>query len=244
MSKFEDEYYMDGGEGDDEETPEDVDEDDDDEVIEKKETEEDDDDDDDDDVDDEGGSLEDDYDDESNEAENDDDDDDDEQIIDKKSTNIAAAVNMVEGENDEYDSSDSEDDSSDDENFTKVDDEFKFKFMKSIHPEEFDDDYNSMKIFTEINRDKDNIIVDKHHKTLPLLTKYEKARILGLRIAQLNKGAQPFIKFTNEERNVIDTHIIAEKELREKRLPFIIMRPIPNGKKEYWSLQDLEIIDN
>ena len=241
MSKFEDEFYMDGGEGEDEgleeDVNDDVDDDDEDEVIEKKETEEDD-----------AGLTDDDFDDDvSVDAENDDDDDDDDdeqRFDDDEATNIAAAVNQVEGEDEDYDSSDSEDDSSDDENFTKVDDEFKFKFMKSIHPEEFDDDYNSMKIFTEINRDKDNIIVDKYHQTLPLLTKYEKARILGLRIAQLNKGAQPFIKFTNEERNVIDTHIIAEQELREKRLPFIIMRPIPNGKKEYWSLQDLEIIDN
>ena len=240
MSEFDDEYYMSGGEGEEEDI-DDVDgDDDDDEVIVKKDL---------DDEDDDGDGEDDDFDDQSIETgqEEDDDEENEDEVIDpdEGENNLAAAVAQAQ-EYDEAESSDmdSDDESSDEEYYTKVDDEFKYNFMKSIHPQEFDDDYNSMHIFTEINRDKDNIIVDKYHQTLPILTKYEKARILGLRISQLNKGAQPFIKFTNSERNVIDTHIIAEKELREKRLPFIIMRPIPNGKKEYWSLQDLEIIDN
>ena len=31
-------------------------------------------------------------------------------------------------------------------------------------------------------------------------------------------------------------------ELQEKKLPFIIKRPISNNKFEYWKLEDLEII--
>ena len=27
------------------------------------------------------------------------------------------------------------------------------------------------------------------------------------------------------------------------KIPFIVMRPLPNGKKEYWKLQDLAIIE-
>ena len=243
MSEFDDEYYMSGGEGEEGDI-DDVDDEgeDDDEVIVKKNLDDEEDEDDDDQEDDE-------FDEQSIETgqEDDEEEDEDDDINDPDDgeNNLAAAVAQAqEGDDGETSDMDTDDESSDEENYTKVDDEFKYNFMKSIHPQEFDDDYNSMQIFTEINRDKDNIIVDKYHQTLPILTKYEKARILGLRISQLNKGAQPFIKFTNSERNVIDTHIIAEKELREKRLPFIIMRPIPNGKKEYWSLQDLEIIDN
>jgi DNA-directed RNA polymerase subunit K/omega len=63
---------------------------------------------------------------------------------------------------------------------------------------------------------------------------------LGLRITQLNEGAKPL---TEINHHIIDNHIIAEKELVEKKLPFIIMRPLPNGKKEYWKLQDLEYIE-
>ena len=42
--------------------------------------------------------------------------------------------------------------------------------------------------------------------------------------------------------NIIDGYIIAELELKEKKIPFIIRRPIPNGSCEYWHLKDLEII--
>ena len=32
------------------------------------------------------------------------------------------------------------------------------------------------------------------------------------------------------------------KELEEKKIPFIIKRPLPNGGCEYWKLADLEIL--
>jgi DNA-directed RNA polymerase subunit K/omega len=44
------------------------------------------------------------------------------------------------------------------------------------------------------------------------------------------------------ERNILDNTLIAEKELREKKIPFIIMRPIPDGTAEYWNVADLEYI--
>ena len=31
-------------------------------------------------------------------------------------------------------------------------------------------------------------------------------------------------------------------ELKLKRIPFIIRRPLPNGGSEYWKIQDLENI--
>jgi hypothetical protein len=40
----------------------------------------------------------------------------------------------------------------------------------------------------------------------------------------------------------VDGYIIAELELREKKIPFIIRRPIPGGGCEYWSIRDLEIV--
>ena len=41
----------------------------------------------------------------------------------------------------------------------------------------------------------------------------------------------------------IDNYNIAEQEIREKKLPFIIKRPMPNGGCEYWKLEDLQIIN-
>ncbi len=78
--------------------------------------------------------------------------------------------------------------------------------------------------------------VDKHHTTYPFLTQYERTRVIGFRANQLSQGAQPFI---NVPDHVSDVREIARLELAAKRLPFIIKRPLPDGKYEYWRLQDL-----
>jgi DNA-directed RNA polymerase I, II, and III subunit RPABC2 len=41
---------------------------------------------------------------------------------------------------------------------------------------------------------------------------------------------------------MIDGYLIALKEFEEKKIPFIIRRPLPDGTSEYWRLSDLEII--
>ena len=89
-------------------------------------------------------------------------------------------------------------------------------------------------------RDQDNIIIDPFHKTQPFLTKYEKARILGQRSKQIESGADPMVKVPD---SVIDSYIIAELELSQKKIPFIIKRPISNGAFEYWNVKDLEVIN-
>jgi DNA-directed RNA polymerase I, II, and III subunit RPABC2 len=71
------------------------------------------------------------------------------------------------------------------------------------------------------------------------LTKYEKARVLGQRAKQIESGADPLVPVDN---SIIDGYIIAEMELKAKKIPFIIRRPLPNGGSEYWKLRDLEDI--
>jgi len=88
-------------------------------------------------------------------------------------------------------------------------------------------------------RDELGIIIDPLHKTLPFLTKYEKARILGERAKQINAGGQPFIEV---DVSMIDGYLIAMQELEQKKIPFILKRPLPNGGCEYWRLKDLEIL--
>ena len=83
--------------------------------------------------------------------------------------------------------------------------------------------------------EKDN---DIFHKTIPILTKYEKTRILGYRAKQINLGNKPFIDVPD---GLIDGYEIAKLELKEKKIPFIIKRPLPNGKNEFWKVADLEI---
>jgi len=117
-------------------------------------------------------------------------------------------------------------------------DELKEDYILKFHPECKINNFEEIKKLLEISRNKDYIIIDKMHKTLPFLTKYEKTKILGLRIKQLNNGAKPFIEIND---NLLDNYIIAEKELYEKKLPFIVERPIHNYN-EYWKLKDLEIL--
>lgn len=171
----------------------------------------------------------------------DDDDDEDDFIQDS---------NIITEDDDDDDEDDDDDDDDDNKSSdyieNKIDDEFKLNFIKSVHPEELVDSFYEINALTQIKKkgvNEENIynlIQDENHKTYPFLSKYEMARILGLRISQLNNGAPPLIKLKNK---IIDNHIVAKQELLEKKLPFIIMRPLPNGKKEYWKLEDLAIIE-
>ena len=112
-------------------------------------------------------------------------------------------------------------------------------YIINFHPESKLQNYDEILSMTKVVRNADGIVVDKLHRTIPYLTKYEKSRILGQRAKQINSGAYPFIKVPE---NVIDGYIIAEMELKLKRVPFIIRRPLPNGGSEYWKVQDLEDI--
>jgi DNA-directed RNA polymerase subunit K/omega len=80
---------------------------------------------------------------------------------------------------------------------------------------------------------------DPHHTTYPFLTLYEKTKIVGLRANQLSQGARPFISVP---KHVTDVRDIARMELDQKRLPYIVKRPLPNGTFEYWRLADLMIL--
>jgi DNA-directed RNA polymerase subunit K/omega len=75
----------------------------------------------------------------------------------------------------------------------------------------------------------------------PILTKYEYAKILGMRAQQLAMGSEPLIEVTEDLDNVI---LIAEEELRQRRTPFIIKRAIGINKFEYWKIEDLSIYNN
>tara|TARA_B110000967_G_scaffold184806_1_gene204564 strand:- start:2293 stop:3087 length:795 start_codon:yes stop_codon:yes gene_type:complete len=151
------------------------------------------------------------------------------------STNIIPSV--FEKNDSDYESDDDEDE--DDEYLQKFDSELKQNYLSQQHPESNIQNYDEIYNLSQVVRNKDNIIIDDLHKTVPILSKYEKTRILGIRAKQLNDGANPFIKITHE---VTDGYIIALQELAEKKIPVIIRRPLPNGGSEYWPLKELEII--
>jgi DNA-directed RNA polymerase subunit K/omega len=80
---------------------------------------------------------------------------------------------------------------------------------------------------------------DAQHRSRPFLTLYERTKILGYRENQLANGTRPFI---HVPPYVTDVKEIARMELEQKRLPFIIARPMPDGTYEYWRLADLMIL--
>jgi DNA-directed RNA polymerase subunit K/omega len=107
------------------------------------------------------------------------------------------------------------------------------------HPELRKINHEEIEALCQVIRDSKGRIIDPLHTTLPFLTKYEKADILGKRAAQINEGAP---LFTEVDPSIIDGSIIALKEFEEKKIPFILQRPLPNGAMEYWRLQDLEVL--
>ena len=113
-------------------------------------------------------------------------------------------------------------------------------YLVNFHPESLIQNYDEIYNLARVVRDLNGVIVDTLHKTLPIMTKYEKTRILGQRAKQINDGATPFVKV---QEGVIDGYLIALKELEEKKIPFIIRRPLPNRGSEYWYVEDLEIIN-
>ena len=134
---------------------------------------------------------------------------------------------------------DDEDDEDLDTYLQKFDEEVNTNYLLQEHPNEFNKNYDEIDTLCNIVRDENNNIIDPLHKTLPYLSKYERTRVLGQRAKQINAGAKSFIAVPD---NIIDGYIIAEMELLQKRIPFIIQRPLHGGVTEYWKLRDLEIL--
>ena len=137
----------------------------------------------------------------------------------------------------EDDEPDEDDDDDGELYLQKFDRAINDNYIVNNHPESVLQNYDEILVMIKVVRDKDGIIIDDLHRTIPYLTKYEKARILGQRAKQINSGSKPFIKV---HEDILDGYIIAELELKAKRIPFIIRRPLPNGGSEYWSIKDLE----
>jgi len=148
-------------------------------------------------------------------------------------------TDIMLGKDEDEDGDDDDDDEPDEHYLQKFNDAVTKNYILDFHPECKMHNYDEISAHTIVIRDAYNNIIDDLHRTLPYLTKYEKARVLGQRAKQINMGAKAFVKVPD---NVIDGYLIAEIELAQKRIPFIIRRPIFGGGCEYWNLKDLEII--
>ena len=167
-------------------------------------------------------------------------DNDDELISNLNGKNKVSGKVENTGYDDNISPINSDVDSDDEDYLQKFDENIKKNYIENNHPECLIDNLHLLESLSKITRNSDGIIIDDYHKTVPFLTKYEKTRVIGQRIQQLNNGAKVYVNVSDD---IIDNNVIAEIELKEKKIPFIIRRPLPDNSFEYWKLQDLELID-
>jgi DNA-directed RNA polymerases I, II, and III subunit RPABC2 len=78
--------------------------------------------------------------------------------------------------------------------------------------------------------------IDKKDRvTTKYMTKYERSRVLGTRALQISMNAPVMVDIAGET----DPLKIAMKELRERKIPMIIRRYLPDGCYEDWNLDEL-----
>jgi len=108
-----------------------------------------------------------------------------------------------------------------------------------------DDDNNDNNVINNIFIDSEKNILDINKKyvenderiTKNKITKYERVRILGLRIKQISLGAKPLIKHDNILE--LTASEIVDLEYKNKTIPFKIRRPLPNNTYEIWKFNEL-----
>jgi len=83
-------------------------------------------------------------------------------------------------------------------------------------------------------------LLNRKRTCYPFLTQFEKTKVLTFRASQIAQGAKPYIEIPDE---ITDVYTIVKMELKAKKLPFIIKRPLPDGDYEYWRLNELMVFD-
>jgi len=102
----------------------------------------------------------------------------------------------------------------------------------------------------EIIRNRQVISKDIEHKPVeitnkdgsivtgpPTLTRFEKARIMGARARQLSLGAPVFIEIP---KNATSSLEIAMEELKQRVIPIVIKRTLPNGDYQHLPIDQFE----
>ena len=134
---------------------------------------------------------------------------------------------------------DEDDDSDNEQEYNKLELNNYQNSLLDYHQSSISHNSEEIAAMAQVIRDNKNNIIDDLHKTVPILSKYERTRVLGQRAKQIENGQVPFVRVAD---TVIDSYIIAVQELEQKKLPFIIRRPMPSGASEYWHLKDLELV--
>ena len=140
---------------------------------------------------------------------------------------------------------DDEENSSIDEEVEILDVEEEIDPGPAINEEDGEDDEDNIEKPSSISKKFDIVSVNelygsslsKSKRTRPYLTQFEITKILSIRAQQLENGSPPFIPITDE---LLNSKSIAYEEYRQKCVPFIVRRYLPNKSYEDWKLSDFK----
>jgi len=104
-----------------------------------------------------------------------------------------------------------------------------------------DDDDEGIAVNIDENEVKPDMYVKPDERISGVfMTNYERVRLLGDRTAQLAQGAKPMLKGVES----MEPKVIAQLELESGMMPIRVIRPLPNGKKEMWTVRELKLKKN
>jgi hypothetical protein len=83
-------------------------------------------------------------------------------------------------------------------------------------------------------------VTEETSPTKPSMTKYEYARIRGVRLEQLGRGAIPYINMKDSAQQKWTIEDIFAREFHGKRLPMILKRRSPNCNDQYFRICDMD----
>jgi DNA-directed RNA polymerase I, II, and III subunit RPABC2 len=115
-----------------------------------------------------------------------------------------------------------------------------FGILHKYHPESLLDYEEAVRASIPLQSAPAGSGADPKHTSPPFLTVFERTKILGARANMIAEGARPFVDVPSHVTSPLE---IAKLELEQRRLPFIVKRPMPDGSFEYWRLSDLLILD-
>ena len=163
----------------------------------------------------------------------DDDDDDDELELEQLKKEGEESNEIFSDDTSYYDSDE------DTEEFDKLNERMTVELL-SEHPEFTTHNIKEVNALSKVIKDSNGNIIDKFHKTIPFITRYERAKILGERTKQLTYSNVD--SMVNVPPHIIDSYQIAIMEYNANVIPYIVKRNLPGGTCEYWKFSDLEKI--
>lgn len=114
-----------------------------------------------------------------------------------------------------------------------------FYEIEEEDPTEETDEIYDVKDTIDIIKEKISKLIPRNErKTSHIMTIYEKTRLLGIRTQQIDMGCEPLI---DTSKGFTESLQIAEQELKEKKMPLIIRRFLPNGDYEDWEVDEMVI---